>query len=364
MLFLFFILFAIQSFSFRISPKSNCFGRVSNLYSQNPFADDNFSNGIPNNNANKYREDALLIIKRISLLGLSIPLVSNADYLASSPQDIIYRKPLVNVQSDDFWYPPYMIGKWNTTMKFAGATFTNDIPIDKLAKDNSLPGFTKYSVIFAPDIGVDIQDLILRYAQVDSHPREDHSFNIRNLVQSFIPTAVVDSAPYAYQKAPDWFHSPANYWSFKYHDEKGNGEVDLLTLKRNLSVYAGVVESLEFFRQTHRRSLKSNPLKISTTVSDYAINWRLSVPESLKDEFVTVQDLSKTNILVGQLNILAYFQPSSEFYFKVPAQPAGVYTYNVTLNRINNVADDTKQTEYPFVWRDDGPVELEKYFGY
>ena len=48
-------------------------------------------------------------------------------------------------------------------------------------------------------------------------------------------------------------------------------------------------------------------------------------------------------------------------YLQVPGKPAGVFSYDVHMKRIDDPGDNT---EYPFVWRDDGPVELQKYFGY
>lgn len=163
-------------------------------------------------------------------------------------------KAMINMNSDDFWYPPYMVGRWNTSLTFAGARFIDDVPVETLAKDENLPGFTKYSVIFTPDIGKDIDNVVLRYVQLDSHPREDHPHNIRNLIEAFLPAdAVVDSAPYSFQKAPTWLSSPANQWKVRYHDTKGNGTIELTSQKRNITLSAGSVQTIEFFKQVHYR---------------------------------------------------------------------------------------------------------------
>ena len=50
-------------------------------------------------------------------------------------------------------------------------------------------------------------------------------------------------------------------------------------------------------------------------------------------------------------------------YFKVPARPAGVFSYDVKMTRLED-QEGKENTEYPFVFRDAGPVELQKYFGY
>ena len=69
-----------------------------------------------------------------------------------------------------------------------------------------------------------------------------------------------------------------------------------------------------------------------------------------------------TKSLIGTLDVLVYLQPDNKYYMNVPASPVGVFTYNVTMNRIPT--EDQRSIVYPFVWRDDGPVELDKYFGY
>jgi len=178
----------------------------------------------------------------------SRPFISRSDALEIND----YENTMVNTPSDDFWYPPYMIGYWNTSMIFNGAKFTDKIPLDTLSLNNNVPGFTKYSIIFIPFMGKDIHNLTLRYVQIDSHPREDHPFNIRSLITSFLPDTVVDSAPYSFEKAPNWVYSPSNTWNIAYHDPEGAGSIDLLTRKRANRIYAGAVETIEFFRQVGR----------------------------------------------------------------------------------------------------------------
>lgn len=104
--------------------------------------------------------------------------------------------------------------------------------------------------------------------------------------------------------------------------------------------------------------------KPKVVYSDYTINWKFSAEASLRDEFVTVEDLRKTRKLLGELNVLVYIQPSNDLYFKVPRAPAGVFTYDMVMDRIGDEFQETEKTVYPFVWRDAGPVELNKYFGY
>lgn len=98
--------------------------------------------------------------------------------------------------------------------------------------------------------------------------------------------------------------------------------------------------------------------------SDYTMNWKFSAEASLRDEFVTVEDLRKTRKLFGELNVLVSVQPSNDLYFKVPGAPAGVFSYDMVMDRMGDEFEETEKTVYPFVWRDVGPVELDKYFGY
>ena len=78
------------------------------------------------------------------------------------------------------------------------------------------------------------------------------------------------------------------------------------------------------------------------------MNWKFSAAGSLRDEFVTVEDLRKTKKLFGELNVLVYIQPSNDLYFKVPGAPAGVFTYDMTMDRIGDEFEETEKTVYPF----------------
>jgi hypothetical protein len=94
----------------------------------------------------------------------------------------------------------------------------------------------------------------------------------------------------------------------------------------------------------------------------------LFTPQSLKDEYITVNDLSKTDDIVGQLNVFAFVQPTDDLYLQIPARPAAVYTYDVKMERIARTSEAKKQeisdTLYPYIPRTEGPVELDQYFGY
>jgi hypothetical protein len=68
---------------------------------------------------------------------------------------------------------------------------------------------------------------------------------------------------------------------------------------------------------------------------------------------------------VGSLDIAVFLQPSSDLYMRCPSIPAGIFHYNLEFSRVNDRQKDTAtKLQYPFVWRGDGPVELDKYFGY
>ena len=116
--------------------------------------------------------------------------------------------------------------------------------------------------------------------------------------------------------------------------------------------------------RTDNSTKKSFVGKPKVVYSDYTLNWKFSAAGSLRDEFVTVEDLRKTKKLFGELNVLVYVQPSNDLYFKVPGEPAGVFTYDMIMDRMGDEFEETEKTVYPFVWRDVGPVELDKYFGY
>lgn len=204
---------------------------------------------------------------------LASPQIANS--LTEKIESPKYKRGLLNLPNpliDDFWYPPFLLGRWSTSMNFRGANFTDLIPIETLAQKDNLPGFSKYSIIFAPDMGKEIRNMTLRWAQIDSHPREDHPFNVRSLITAFLPDAVVDSAPYSFQKAPNWFRSPANNWAINYHDTTGEGTVELFTVKRELEVFAGTAESSEFIRQV-LKLLLTHPMYIWHASINYQKNY-------------------------------------------------------------------------------------------
>jgi hypothetical protein len=212
-----------------------------------------------------------------------------------------------------------MVGVWNVSMRFTGANFTDKISPETLAEGNNLPGFAPYSVLSLADMGRDV-DVTLRYVQIDGHPREDHPANLRSLLAAFAPDATVVDAAYAFQKAPDWFHSPANRWRVKLHDVDSEIQTDLLTRKRSISVVAGAIETTEWIQQTLRRrpwpSSDDSPDQLAPqeqwgrpVVSDYALNWRIFVPASLRDEFVT------TEVGIGACLFLLLLSPLLSLFF-------------------------------------------------
>lgn len=129
--------------------------------------------------------------------------------------------------------------------------------------------------------------------------------------------------------------------------------------------------------------------------TNYAIHWKFAVPQSSRDEFVKEEDISESDELVGQLDLYVYFKPGSDWYLQYPGRPVGVYSYDLSMHRLveesvspdkngingeeeyaaqSELSDSKKNTKlrreemkkvtYPFVWRSDGPVELDQYFGY
>ena len=91
-----------------------------------------------------------------------------------------------------------------------------------------------------------------------------------------------------------------------------------------------------------------------------------------------MDNLRKAKRVQGTFNILAYLPPTSKLYLKVPARPVGVFQYKVDMERISGsneetnsndknemtISEEIQQLEYPFVPDSDGPVELQKFFGY
>jgi len=251
-----------------------------------------------------------------------------------------------------------MIGTWDTRLKFLGAILTSKLPLETLSERNHVPGFDKNSVIFAPDMGKDVS-LQLRYVQLDSHVRDNHPRKLRSLVTAFHQDAVVDAAPYAFQKQPNWLSAPANRWHIRHHDSQGSGEVDLFTRKRSIQTEARTAAWKEFIQQTHRRT-NTDGSKDSKVVGAYALVWRVSVPASDGDAFVTTDNLHKTQALIGTLDVYAYLSPTDMLYAREPKYTVAVYSYDVDITCAGVTSGD--DTVYPFVPDSAGPVELDQFF--
>lgn len=295
------------------------------------------------------------------------------DEAKSLLQESGHHLAFFHIPTDDFWYPPFVLGRWDTSLTFKGAEFIPSIPLSTLAKDHNLPGFDKYSIFHLPMIGKDVKHAMFRFVSIDAHPREDHPFNIRQLISSNSPNTIIDNAAYSFQKATTWLSSPANHWTIQYHDETGTGVVKLTTKKRLIKTYAGTVETTEYFTQEHTRYPQGDAVTRTTkpkeiSHSTFALQWKLSTPQSSRDEFVTISELSKANELIGSLNIFVYFEPTNDLYLKSPGEPAGVYSYEVNMNRLvdeeHSVRDEVQNVQYPFVFPQEQPIELDKYFGY
>jgi hypothetical protein len=183
------------------------------------------------------------------VLGACISLTNSAIADSSSLLDQTrIQLPPVNFVGDDFWYPPVVLGRWKTDLTFDKAEFISNIQPDQGA-NSKLLGLDKYSIFMFPKIGKDIIDIERKFVSLDSHPREEHSFNLRQFMKNLSPETIIDDASYSYQKAPIWFYSPANKWSISFHTNTANGKVLLNTRKRDINVFAGTVETTEYIDQ-------------------------------------------------------------------------------------------------------------------
>ena len=84
----------------------------------------------------------------------------------------------------------------------------------------------------------------------------------------------------------------------------------------------------------------------------------------IHSEFIKTADLAKTDTLVGTLDVLCFIQPTNNLYYQVANEAAAVFTYNITMQRLYDLKLSTQSTIYPYVERNEGAIELDKYFGY
>jgi hypothetical protein len=76
----------------------------------------------------------------------------------------------------------------------------------------------------------------------------------------------------------------------------------------------------ELIQQTHRR-INTDGSKV---VGDYALVWKVSVPASDRDEFVTTNNFRKTQALIGTLDVCAYLSPTDVLCARKPKYPVAV----------------------------------------
>ena len=98
------------------------------------------------------------------------------------------------------------------------------------------------------------------------------------------------------------------------------------------------------------------------TISDYGLQWKLSVPEALKDEFITEFALSQAQTIEGSLDVFVFLQPTDKLYLQLPGKPAGVFHYSVNMVRDKSVP--LGKLAYPYLSVYDSDVELQDFFGY
>ena len=88
----------------------------------------------------------------------------------------------------------------------------------------------------------------------------------------------------------------------------------------------------------------------------------MGVDVSQDEEYQSIEQISKSTKLIGTLDIFSYLQPTTDLYLETRGKPVGRFTYNLEMTREPN--QSIRSTRYPFIWRSDGPVELDQYFGY
>ena len=94
-----------------------------------------------------------------------VPTLANAVDRKTVAKDT-FQKALLNMPSQDFFYPPYMIGRWNTTLKFAYANFTDKVSVETLAQVH-----TVYYKMMSPNLIRDLEQYSSRVHQVFDHLR-------------------------------------------------------------------------------------------------------------------------------------------------------------------------------------------------
>mmetsp|Transcript_22299 Transcript_22299/g.37557 ORF Transcript_22299/g.37557 Transcript_22299/m.37557 type:complete len:333 (-) Transcript_22299:38-1036(-) len=258
-----------------------------------------------------------------------------ADKLPSMLDNSAFDKSIFNVPPSVTEYPVEMEGTWRTTFTFKGAEFTDSIPFQELSSDVNIPGFRKYSVIYAPDIGSDcVADLKFERRQNYSPIVENREYNIASLVSAFTAkdAATVDSVD---------IDQSGNRCSLTYHDVKGSGKVELFTNSRTWKKRQdGIFECQEQIRQYNVRQSNSGRRGTSQVLGDYGLRWvfqplTAANMDSSSSSSKDARSIQPTGYS-GQLMIFSYLQPQDPLYFQRPLKPVGVFVYGLDLKNIDN----------------------------
>ena len=138
------ILFLAINFGYNLSLR---YSVRSNLKTHNTFSFKTYmcTSQSPKSQQDEAKDGITTILQILSVM--ASPQIANA--LTEKIESPLYKRGLLNLPNpliDDFWYPPFLIGRWSTSMTFRGANFTDLIPIETLAQKDNLPGFSKYSI--------------------------------------------------------------------------------------------------------------------------------------------------------------------------------------------------------------------------
>lgn len=214
-------------------------------------------------------------------------------------------------------YPGWLEGTWNVSARFIGASE----PEGKRYVTDQTPGVRQGTLLPLPNVGQE-PSFQQRYLRAPEGAVEDRAFNAKQLMEAFLPAAVVQRVDYNPEKDPTrlsvGYSTPGKAGG---RLRSGNRTEEPPRVKRALEVFvnnrAGEMETddvfvcMELFRQSNLEVGRSG---------DYKKILRLK--RASGDE------------VLGQLRVGVFLTPVDPAYFDLGGKAVAVYDYSWRMSRL------------------------------
>ena len=101
-------------------------------------------------------------------------------------------------------FPDWLVGDWDASVTFNGFAFPSRT-VDKavVAADTTLPGFTKLSIAFIPDVGSDVRHALRFVTDRSGGVVEDRAFNLTSVINASLRGDIVEDVEFDAARDPN-----------------------------------------------------------------------------------------------------------------------------------------------------------------